>query len=59
MPYQLGDEAILGAEGRRLCVNTVTTNNQTDDWKDCPSQKYALTDALYGETGSSESVFLT
>ena len=52
MPYQLGDEAILGAEGRRLCVNTVTTNNQTDDWKDCPFQKYAVTDALYGGTGS-------
>lgn len=52
MPYQLGDEAILGAEGRRLCVNTVPTNNQTDDWNGCPFQKYAVTDALYGGTDS-------
>ena len=59
MPYQLGDEAILGAEGRRLRVNTVPTNNQTDDWNGCPFQKYVLTDALYGGPGSSESVFWT
>lgn len=40
-------------------LTTVPTNSQTDDWNGYPFQKYVVTDALYGGTGSSESVFWT
>lgn len=60
MPYQLGDEAILGAEYQRLYeLNKESTNNQTNDWNGYPSQKYVYCDVLYDELVSSRNSFGT